>query len=367
MKCDAAAEFVSALYDGERIPREAARHLGECDECASRLVAYSAIGAELLRAASLLEPTEVPERQWDPRQKARSTWWMKGRESMRIPRFAFALMLVAIFLLSGGLMLVRARPNQTGSVLWLAVKLPPDDKVFRMAVATDGEPGSDGFGHFSSLPTGGILSMNARFLRREGERVEFAVKTRYEDPTPHFSGPAEQRLDGIPAQDVWVEPGKTSEASVPGLGVVQFAGDFIDHKPPTFFSPEDTVDPKPNEFRVVSPVLIRGKEVVFNIGGVSSFGSAKAGTGVSVYWPGEGQFLFSAAPFKGAVKGSVSESQITFNVDGQQYVLLTAVPVTRQQYVWMKHEPLYKPSQRDPASRDDVSSMGGDIRDFPRE
>jgi|HubBroStandDraft_6_1064221.scaffolds.fasta_scaffold21678_1 hypothetical protein len=366
MKCTDASEFVSALYDGERIPREAAEHLGDCDECRSRLAAYSAIGAELRRAASLLEPNEVTERQWEPRQKAKSSWWTKSRESMRIPRFAFALMLVAIFLLSGGLVLVRARPNQTGSVLWLAVKFPPDGKIVHMAVATDGEPGSDGFGHFSNVPTGGILSINARFLRRDGERVEFAVKTRYENPAPHFSGAAEQRLDGIPEQDVWVEPGKTAEASVPGLGAIQFAGDFIDHKPPTFFAPDDTVDPKPNQFRVFSPVLIRGNQVVFNEAGASASGESAPGTGVTVYWPGEGRFLFSPAPFKGAIEGSVFESQVKFKLDGQEFVLLTAVPVTRQEHIWMKHEPLYKPSAHNPSSDDKMPFLGGG-RDFPQE
>jgi hypothetical protein len=369
MKCTAAAEFVSALYDGERIPREVAEHLGECDECRSQLAAYSGIGAELRRAASILEPSEVTERQWEPRQKARSSWWMKSREAMHIPRFAFALMLIAIFLLSGGLMLVRARPNQTGSVLWLAVKLPPDDKVFHVAIATDGKPESDGFGHFSNVPTGGTLSMNSRFLRREGQRVEFAVKTRYENPTPHFSGAAEQRLDGIPEEDVWVEPGRTAEASVPGLGAIQFAGDFIDHKPPSVFSLDDTVDPKPNEFRIFSPVLIRGKEVVFNEVGASSSGDDfTPGSGVIVYWPGEGRFLFSPAPFKGAVEGSVFESQVKFDLDGQQFVLLTAVPVTRETHIWIKHEPLYKPSAHNPTSDDDKALLGGgDSNDFPQE
>jgi hypothetical protein len=368
MKCDSAAEFISALYDGERIPREAAEHLGGCDECRSRLAAYSAISAELRRAASLLEPTEIVGRQWEPRQKVNSSWWTKSRESMRIPRFAFALMLVAIFLLSGGLVRLRARPNQTGSVLWLAVKFPPDDKVFHVAIATDGKPESDGFGNFSNVPTGGILSMNARFLRREGERVEFAIKTRYENPAPHFSGPAEQRLDGIAEQDIWVEPGQTAEASVPGLGAIQFAGDFIDHKPPSVFSLEDTVDPKPNEFRIFSPVLIRGKEVVFNEGGAASSGDSAAGTGVTVYWPGEGRFLFSPAPFKGAVEGSVYESQVKFDLDGQECVLLTAVPVTRAKKIWIKHEPLYKPSAHDPTTKDDSAYLGGgDAKDFPHE
>jgi hypothetical protein len=368
MKCNEVAEFISALYDGEKIPREAAEHLGACDECGGRLAAYSAIGVELRRVASLGEPTDVRDRTWEDRKELRSSWWRKSRESMRIPRLAFAAMLAAILLLSGGLVLVRARPNSTGSVLWLAVKLPPEGKVMQMALATDGEAGSDGFEHFAAVPTGGIFSMSVRFLRREGDRVELGVKTRYENPKPDFTGDAEQRLKDIVEQSLWIEPGRNAEISVLGLGSIQIAGDFIDHKPPSFFSLEDTVDPKANEFRIVSPVLIRGKEVVFNEVGASSMGDARSGTGVSIYWPGEGRFLFSSAPFKDAVEGSVLESQINFRVDEQEYLLLTAVPVTRATHVWMKHEPRYKPSEHDAGERDDLSSLGGgDRRDFPTE
>jgi len=366
MKCNEVAEFISALYDGEKIPREAAEHLGACDDCSGRLAAYAAIGAELRRAASLGVPTDVKDRTWENRK---TSWWQKSRESMRIPRLAFASMLVAIFLLSGGLVLVRARPNSAGSVLWLAVKLPPDGKVLHMALATDGEPDSDGFANFNTVPTGSIFSMSVRFLRREGDLVELGVKTRYENPKPDFTGSAGQRLEDIVQQSLWIEPGRNAEISVPGLGSIEFAGDFIDHKPPSFFSLEDTVDPKANEFRIVSPVLIRGKEVVFNLVGASSTGDTIRGTGVSIYWPGEGRFLISPAPFKDAVEGLVvGESQIKFSVEGQEYLLLTAVPVTRARHVWIKHEPEYKPSEHNAGERDDASSLGGGGRsDFPKE
>jgi hypothetical protein len=368
MKCNEVAEFISALYDGEKIPREAAEHLGACEECGGRLAAYSAIGAELRRVASLGEPRGVRDRTWEDRETLPSSWWRKSRESMRIPRLVFASMLAAIFLLSGGLVLVRARPNSTGLVLWLAVKLPPNGEVLHMALATDGEPESDGFEHFSAIPTGGIFSISVRFLRREGDRVELGVKTRYENPEPDFTGDAEQRLKDIVQQSLWIEPGRNTEISVPGLGSIQFAGDFIDHKPPSFFSLEDTVDPRANEFRIVSPVLIRGKQVVFNGVGASSMGNASPGTGVSIYWPGEGRFLFSPTPFKDAVEGSVFESQIKFSVDHQEYLLLTAVPATRATHVWVKHEPRYKPSEHNAGERDDVSSLGGgDSNDFPKE
>ena len=368
MRCEDAAAFVSALHDREKIPREVAEHLGACESCAARLATYSAIGAELRRVASLGEQVDLKGGAWQQRQAVQSSWWRKSRESIRIPRFAFASMLAAIVLLSGGLVMVRARPNAAGQVLWLASKLPPDGKVFHSALATDGPPGSDGFSHFGAVSSGGLLSTSVRFLRREGDRVELGVKVRYENPAPHFSGPADDRLNGIAEQNLWIEPGRNAEISVPGLGPIEFAGDFIDHKPPSFFSPEDTVDPKGDEFRIVSPVLVRGKEVVFNFGGASSTVSNSSGAGVSIYWPDEGRFLFSAAPFKGAVKGSVIESQVRFSADGQDYVLLTAVPVTRAANVWLRHEPGYKPSEQDTEISDNRGMLGpGSPSDFPKE
>jgi len=65
MKCEDTAEFVSALCDGEKIPREAAEHIGECEACRTRLNAYSAMGTELRRLASLQEQTEVKARPWE--------------------------------------------------------------------------------------------------------------------------------------------------------------------------------------------------------------------------------------------------------------------------------------------------------------
>lgn len=286
--------------------------------------------------------------------------------TMRIPRFAFVLMLAAILSLSAGLVALRARANAGGPVLWLEVKLP-DGKVFHSALATNGPPGSDAAG-FGTNSTEAMLSVTARFLCREVDRVELGVKARYENPKPGFATDLNERLKGIAEQNIWIEPGKNTEISVPDLGTVEFAGDFIDHKPPSFFSPEDTVDPKGDEFRIVSPVLVRGKEVAFNFGGASSTTSNGSGAGVFVYWPGEGRFLFSAAPFKDAVKGSVFESQVKFRVDGQDYVLLTAVPATRAANVWVRHEQSYKPSEQDPGINDNVGMLAvGGRTDFPEE
>ncbi len=53
MKCEDAAEFFSALCNGQQIPREAAEHIGTCETCGGRLHGYLEMGMELRRVASL--------------------------------------------------------------------------------------------------------------------------------------------------------------------------------------------------------------------------------------------------------------------------------------------------------------------------
>jgi len=61
-----------------------------------------------------------------------------------------------------------------------------------------------------------------------------------------------------------------------------------------------------------------------------------------IYYPGEGRYLISTAPFEGAVEGRVAPGQIKFTLDGQDYLLLTAMPTTRSEHVWVTHDPQYQ-------------------------
>ena len=84
MRCEDVAELVSALCDGERIPREAASHIGVCRACQERLNAYAVMGAELRRVASLQEQADVKPVSWEGMRQVRLNWWQKGRATMRI-------------------------------------------------------------------------------------------------------------------------------------------------------------------------------------------------------------------------------------------------------------------------------------------
>ena len=72
MRCDEAAEFVSARCDGEVIPQTAAEHLETCAPCHALLEEYMEMGAELRRTASLEIEQGVSPRIWTKPQKTSS-------------------------------------------------------------------------------------------------------------------------------------------------------------------------------------------------------------------------------------------------------------------------------------------------------
>src|SRR6267378_5940286 len=346
MKCAEAAEFLSPLCDGEMIPGEAARHIGTCETCRTRVNAYSTMGLELRRIASLEKRGKLKPGCWE--QRKRQSWYgLKGGATMRIPRFVFGLMLAVILLLSGGLVLVRARTGAGGPVLVLTFKLPPQGRVSRCVITTDSNPKTNHCNYSTGGGAWGTLILNARFVSKEGERAELGVRTRYEKQpydTKTRSGNTDDLKD-VHEDSVWIEPGNSQEISVPGLGQVELTGEYLDHIPTLLLSPEEPLDPKQNEFRVVSPVLIRGKEVLFNLAGSNSTDTGDPDAALIIYFPGQGRYLISTVPFEGAVQGDVEPGQIKFSLDGQDYLLLTAMPTTRLEHVWVKHDPQYKLSE----------------------
>jgi hypothetical protein len=252
-------------------------------------------------------------------------------------------MLIAIFLLSGGLVLVRARPGTHGPILWVTAKTPPDGREFGCPFSMD-EHGEGGCTNYSLVGPSGQLAVNLRFLSTRGDQAELAVKTRYETQRRNTDA-VNESMKSAPEAHIWLEPGTKQEISVAGLGKVEITAKFLDHRPPILYQPEEPLDPKKNEFRIVSPVLIRGKEVVFNGGGSSSIANGDADPAVMIYIPRDGRYLVSTVPFQDAIEGTVGVGQIKFRLEGQDYLLLTAMPTTRLEHVWVTHERGYHVSE----------------------
>jgi hypothetical protein len=337
MRCEEAAEFVSALCDGETIPRSAAAHIGNCQACSARLSQYAQMGAELRRVASLqTEETRTPL--WQQAQRITPHWWQKGWETMRIPRFAFALLLAAVVVLGSSLTIVKVRAHTQGKALLLTSKtasgstlhclLSMGDKKFNSCEheeANDKVVGLYGF----------------RFISRDGDRVQLGVRAE-RGPNLGFSTAG---VDKLPETPYWFQPGETLKIDVPGEGTMAVTGEWLDYMPPLFSTAMGArLDPDTGELRFYSPVLLRGKEVLCDFGPMNVSGSSDD-EGIELYAPHDGRYEISLSPLEGAVEGRIDASRISFELNGQAYKILTGAPIARADRIWVLHLPGNKQSQ----------------------
>jgi len=334
MKCEEAAELVSALCDGENIPRVAALHIGECEACHARLKEYAELGAELRRVASLEPIEEVKVRNWEKSERAAPGWWWKGWETVRIPKFVFALLLVTIAVLGSGLAVVKARAHPQGKVLML-VAHRADDKTVRCSLSLEDKK----LASCASVAFDRVYGF--RIIADDGDRVELGVRMGLATDVGDLSP---ENVDRLPEKEYWFRPGERLEINVPGAGPMVVTGELVDHMPTLIANdPSEQMDPKPDELRFVSPVLLRGNEVVFDFEGASAITDKKLSE-IEFYAPGEGLFRISLSPFEGAVEGRITMSRVSFELNGQSYAFLLAAPVARGQQIWILRDANYKPS-----------------------
>lgn len=348
MKCNEAGEFVSALCDGETISRTAAEHIGTCRACQSQLKEYIRIGAELRYLASLELPEEAKPLVWEKRHRALSTLWQKGWETMRIPRLAFALMLVGILGLGSALAIIGVSAGGKETALMLNITsvhgtssqcvLSTEDKRYS---ACAGLSIVEGPGEVQS----GVLSHEFRFISKDGRRIRLGVRVKFDkfDPDPGAKHPsALLDIKNLPEKQYWFEPGETLQAGVEGFGTIEVTGEWMDRMP-SAISRIQTLEPGTEELRMISPLLLRDKKVVSDFQG-SHVMVDKADQGISIYIVGEGLFELSLLQRDGSIEGRVRLNRISFEINGQPYVFLTETPITQSERVWILHDPNYKPS-----------------------
>lgn len=275
---------------------------------------------------------------------------------MRIPRFAFALMMIAIFALSGGLALVKARPGGNGPWLLLTFKVPPTGQIMHLSTKTDHEAEIGGFG-VSGLP--GHIWTSVRFIKREGQRVELSIKTVYHDPgLPEPNGEtADEALKYIPSQDCWLDPDEDLKIQVAGLGTVEVSGQFVDYVPIVPHRPNEPFDPLPEEFRLWNPVLLRENRVLVNMAPLKATDTGNDPAAM-LYSPGLGRFIFSSVPVQGGIEGKLQVNQISFSLDGKDYLLIAGAPITRSDQIWVLYQPDWRPPTSEANPSRDHAMLG---------
>jgi len=351
MTCNEAAEFVSALCDGERIPAAAAAHMGDCEDCQTRLREYITLGAEMRREASLEMERESRAMGWEVKRRSISTLWQKGWETMRIPRLVFGALVIALIAMGSGWTLSKVKAHASGDVVLLHVERGDEKKSDFTAALSLVDKKYDRcatmWGDFSDPSRRIMYGYQIQILGREDNRVRLGVKA--------MSFPAVQNnqgfgatmsidaLDHSPQKEVLFTPGEASKVEIPGFPALTLHGEWTDHLPPPMsLNPNNSkLDPGPMELRIQSPVLLRDKKLVgdWEGGGASV---DQADQGVDFAMKDVGRFIFALHPLQGGIKGRIQGSRITFQSKGHSYTLLSAVYVARGEDIWVLYDPKYK-------------------------
>lgn len=334
MRCEEAAEFVSMLCDGEVIPREAAEHIGGCDACRVLLQTYTAMGVELRREASVVMMDEVPALRWEPRTRWWGDMWKKGWGYMRVPRLVFAGMLAGIVVLGSGLVVVRARTRSVGDVLLVKIT-PAGQQSFECALST-----VDKKENVCAI-IGNHLGIRVQAVSKDGEFANLAIRTISKSSQDGKAGLGSADLDNVPDEAYQLEPGNPLHINASGFGDVEITGSWIDHIP-AMIGEGENYDPKLNEVRILSPLLLRDKQVAGDMEGGSAI-SDQLGQYVAFYVPGDGRYEFSLSPLPDGVQAKVNSNRISFEQGGDSYVLVTGAPITRAKQIWARRDTAYKP------------------------
>lgn len=335
MVCDSAAEFVSALCDGETIPVAAAEHISACHACQARLNEYLAFAIDLRLTASRELCEAIAPRVWTQPQNRIAAVWRKGWGTMRIPRLAFAVLIAGVLALASGLAVVKVRARDGGTVVLLTVSTGTGQPRECALSTVDKKRGTcASIGKVADLNS--ILGYQISLLARGDSRLRLGVRTRTWPLVGSSGSYSLADIDRQPQQQFWFEPGDTLKVNVPGLAPLTIKGNWLDHMPS--LAGMHTIDPGPEELRIISPLLLQGKNVIGDMDG-GAVTEDKLERAVWIYFPKQGGYFISLVELKGGIQADVRLNRITFEDNGRHYVLLTGTPITRANHVWVLHPP----------------------------
>jgi hypothetical protein len=347
MNCQEARPMVSALYDGEAVTEDAARHIAGCGACRNLLGKYAQMGAELRLLASAEDGTNPEALEELPPKRRRWTRRLTGR--VLVPRFAVGLALIAILGLSVGLGFVRGQ----GSGPWFQF-----DVTSQQLQGSGGDvlqAGEYSTGEYSSSADLRVTLYEVKVLDVRDDSARIVVRARRFDTESDGHGgklivetdghraviATREDIDRILAsttpQRFDYKPGQELQISVDGGGALLLTGKVYPIRPSFWGYP---VKPEVNEIVLTNPAMVRGREFLGNIGGAASAAGRNSAIGACV--PPAGAFVFALKPFPGAIKGVAEFGRARFTMDGQDYTLFSATPITGGQQprdIWVYRAP----------------------------
>jgi hypothetical protein len=363
MNCQEAQPFVSALHDGETVPKEAAEHIASCSACKERLREYAQMGAELrLLASARPEDTPALLPTLPPRVHR---WAYNLTARVLVPRFALGLGVLLIAALSLSLGVMRA---QVAS-LWFQFNVTssegPGGWGNEVQAGYRGRPGFLMSGPKAKLAAlinvdevqYGRVRLSVRARRLEVARAGQEARPIPEsiESTPTSDETARQMLANIPPHQYEYIPGQVLEIPVEGGGKLLLTGRVLERHARFWVRENFPLEPKPDQIVLTEPALVRDKELL-----VKGMGSASAGGDdpyVAMFVPKEGLFALLLKPIDGAVEAEAEYGQAGFKLGGHDYVLFSATPITGGQQpreIWIYHDPNYQPSA--PGAIDSIGS-----------
>ncbi len=347
VNCEEAQEFVSALYDGQRVPKELADHVDVCPNCRERLRAYSRIGAELRLLASRA-PTvaAVPDRLARKVRPGRSKFlFIKGR--MLVPRFAVVMTAGLFIVLTASLFTLHAQQSRP---LWFQFALDaqnphPTDRTFKPQHAV--RAGYDDYWVWGNGPNN-VVGTHIVVSTINSDSVQLAIRSRRYNATNADQIDVKKDLGDVSGHTFTYYPGRPLEIPIEGGGTLVLQGQVLDHQP-KFMMFGIPLEPNPDQLILSSPVLISGKTVLSDMKGANAIANGADKEAV-LYAPGTGLLRFALQPSPGAIQGVASWGNLDFKLDGQSYRLLTASQICggdQPHTVWVKNDAQFSPSHEE--------------------
>jgi hypothetical protein len=346
MNCTDAAEYISALCDGEAIPHDAAQHIASCAACTQARNEYVALGIALWQAAAVeLAAEPLPAKLRDHENRI-ALWWRKGWEQMRIPRVAFAMLVLGVVVLGTRLAMVEVGAQATGTATRITVD--PGAGMKSSPCYLQGGDGSRatvcGFVGTRSTDKK-TVAYNILLKGFDGKRFRLAIQAETLPEGQEITLDKEA-LQHLPVQDIWFTPGKKANLQFAEGLTLALQGEWIEHVPPYMAQMGNPrLDPNADELRVTSPLLLRDKAEVGDLEGANA-NSVGAKKRVVVYYPKAGLLIFSLEQFPDALPAKVRDNRVSFSVDGHEYTLINAAPVTRAEQIWVARKLDYTPPEQ---------------------
>lgn len=349
MNCQDAQQFVSCLYDGEAVSAEAAEHIRGCRACRERLRDYAEIGAEL-RLLADATPREAPSALDLPPDGKR---WQRGlTDRVLVPRFAAALAILAIVGLATGLVVMRAQSRTPPLWFQYDVSVPKSERAANGFSGQGGLLQGGGQSDFAVLWThgGGRIVVELRPLQVQTGLVQLSARARVVKPVPGSGeekmlseGPAQRQLlgqvlAGTVPREIDYTPGRKLTIPVEGGGSFILSGKVYKIRPTLWGFM--TATPKPNELQLFDGALVRGNDFLGKIQGGGVGDAKNSALGICV--PKVGALVVALKPFEGAVRGVTEYGQARFTIDGHDYTLYSARPITggpQPREIWVYRSP----------------------------